>query len=74
MAKPWICPECGEPNNGDNCGKCGASCPVDFGIINAPGSYFNIMYGPKGCIGVFLIWLIPLLFLVMRQLLVQTGT
>lgn len=29
MADAWICPDCGEPNDGDLCSKCGATPLVE---------------------------------------------
>lgn len=29
MPEPWICPDCGSPNNGGICTKCAATPPVD---------------------------------------------
>jgi len=29
MAEPWICPDCGSPNDGEMCSECGATPSVE---------------------------------------------
>lgn len=33
MSKPWICPDCGSPNDGGICSQCGATPPVEAGSV-----------------------------------------
>lgn len=48
---PWICPDCGTPNDHTNCDRCFRPRPFDVPVGNEPGSYFNTIYGRIGAYG-----------------------